>query len=137
MQLLFTNLLAWTFLGKSKFKSVVNQQLILVELEPNSIPQFMMHLLQIVVTLFDGTARHLRPPCSAEARASGLFRVLGIMLGHSLLQSGMGFPYLAPQCYWYVVGREEQALENLSVEDLNADVGALVKKVCYVIVFAY
>ena len=81
------------------------------------------------ITLFDGNVRRLRPHCSAEARSSGLFKVLGKMVGHSIMQDGIGFPYLAPMCYWYLAGREQKALESLSVEDLNEDVGFLVTKV--------
>lgn len=90
------------------------------------------------IILFDGNARRLRPHCSAEARSSRLFTVLGMMVGHSIMQDGIGFPYLAPSCYWYMVGKEQQALENLSVEDLNEDVGTLVKKVnvCYFVLLS-
>ena len=56
--------------------------------------------------------------------------MLGMMVGHIIIQDGIGFPYLALVCYWYVAGREQKALETLSIEDLNKDVGCLVTKVC-------
>lgn len=56
------------------------------------------------VTLFEGSPRRLRPNCTAEARSSGLFKVLGMMIGHSIKQDGIGFPYLAGVCFWYIAG---------------------------------
>lgn len=81
------------------------------------------------ITLFDGDVRYLRPHCSAEARSSDLFKILGIMVGHSIMQDGIGFPYLSPVCYWYVAGQEQKALESLSIKDLNEDTAFLVTKV--------
>ena len=83
------------------------------------------------ITLFDGEVRYLRPHCSAEARSSGLFKILGIMVGHSIMQDGIGFPYFSSVCYWYVAGKEQKALESLSVKDLSEDVGFLVTKVIF------
>ena len=81
------------------------------------------------ITLFDGDVRYLRPRYSAEARSSGLLKILGMMVGHSIMQDGIGFPYFLPVCYWYLAGKEQKALESLSVKDLNEDVGFLVTKV--------
>lgn len=81
------------------------------------------------ITLFDGDVRYLRPHCSAEARSSGLFKTLGLMVGHSIIQDGIGFPYLSPVCYWYIAGQEQKALESLSIKDLNEDTAFLVTKV--------
>jgi len=57
------------------------------------------------IVLLDGDPRHLRPHCSAEAGSSGLFKVLGMMVGHSIIQDGIGFQYLSGVCYWYVAGK--------------------------------
>ena len=61
------------------------------------------------VKLFDGPPHCCRPVCTAEARSCGLFKVLGLMVAHSIAQDGVGFPYLSPTCYWYMVGGEEKA----------------------------
>ena len=37
------------------------------------------------VCLFDGPSNSVNPCYSAEARCSGLFKVLGTMVGHSIL----------------------------------------------------
>lgn len=81
------------------------------------------------IRLFDGPANQLRPACTAEARSSGLLKVLGSMISHSVCQDGIGFPYLSPTCYWYIVGGEERALEFISNEDLPADSAFVVSQV--------
>ena len=45
------------------------------------------------IKMFDGPTHSCRPRCTAESRTSGLFKILGIMLGHSISQDGIGFPY--------------------------------------------
>ena len=81
------------------------------------------------IMLFDGDVRYLRPHCSAEARSSGLYKTLGMMVGHSIMQDGIGFAYFSPVCYWYVAGQEQKALESLSIKDLNQDIAILVSRV--------
>ena len=85
------------------------------------------------VRLFDGPAHHLRPVCSAEARSTGLLKVLGGMVGHSICQDGVGFPHLSPTCFWYVVGGEEKALQYACTEDLPADAVFVLSQVCGVL----
>ena len=81
------------------------------------------------IELFDGPENHLRPSCSADARSSGLFKILGSMISHSICQDSIGFPFLSPTCYWYLVGGDEKALEYASLQDLPADAALLVTQV--------
>ena len=60
-------------------------------------------LLNKHLTLFDGPSQSCRPVCTAESRSSGLFKVLGKMVGHSIVQEGIGFLYFSPVCYVIVV----------------------------------
>lgn len=82
------------------------------------------------VKLFDGPSHSCRPRSTAESRSSGLFKVLGAMVAHSICQDGIGFPYLSPTSYWYLIGGDERAMEFASVEDVGADVASVVCKVC-------
>ena len=83
-----------------------------------------------VIRLFDGPPNHLRPVYSAESRASDMFTVLGSMIGHSILQDGVGFPYLSPLCYWYIVSNDEsKALQYVSMDDVGLDVAQTIKQV--------
>ena len=79
--------------------------------------------------LFDGPPNHLRPLYSAEARASGLFTVLGTIVGHAILQEGIGFPYLSPMCFWYLACGEETALKYASLVDVGSAVATVISKV--------
>lgn len=79
--------------------------------------------------IFDGELPRLRPRCTAEVRSSGLLRLLGIMIGHSIGQDGIGFPYLSPTCYWYLVGGEDKALQYASLDDIPADSSCVISQV--------
>lgn len=81
------------------------------------------------LSLFDGPDYHLRPMCTAQARSSGLFRVLGTMVAHSIVQNGVGFPYLSPVCYWYIADGEERSLQHLSTVDISLDAAHVVDMV--------
>ena len=81
------------------------------------------------VRLFDGSQNSVRPCYSAEARCSGLFKVLGTMVGHSILQDGIGFPYLSPAAYWYIAAGEEKALEYVNPAVVGGDTAYAVTKV--------
>ena len=79
-----------------------------------------------VIKLFEGEDNYLRPVTSAEARSSGLLKILGKMVGHSICQEGIGFPFLSPTCYWYMVGG---AIEQVSTQDFPADTALLIQQV--------
>ena len=68
-------------------------------------------------------------PCTALSRSCGLYKVLGAMIGHSISQDGVGFPFLSPACYYYMVGGDEIALEHISMNDIGADVASVITKV--------
>lgn len=78
------------------------------------------------IRLFDGGDNRLRPALSAVARSSGMLKILGKMLSHSIFQDGIGFPYLSPACYWYLIGNEDMAIEHISLDDLPADAATLI-----------
>ena len=52
--------------------------------------------------LFTGQENRLTPVYSSENLLTEIFEIVGKMIGHSLIQDGPGFPYLAPAIYWYV-----------------------------------
>ena len=81
------------------------------------------------IKLFDGPSHSCRPTCTAESCSCGLFKVLGLMVARSIAQAGVGFPYLSPTCYWYMVGGEEKAIEHISLCDVGADTAAVVSQV--------
>ena len=80
-------------------------------------------------TLFTGPSHSLSPVCTPKAWSSGLFKVLGSMVGHSICQDGIGFPFFSLANYYYIVGGEEKALQLCSVNDIGADVATVISKV--------
>ena len=52
--------------------------------------------------LFEGTANRKLPSYNSTSVHSGLFKVLGRMIGHAIIQSHIGYPCLAPSVYWYI-----------------------------------
>ena len=83
-----------------------------------------------VMKLFEGSENSLRPICTAESRSSGLFKILGTMVAHSICQDGVGFPYLSLTCYWYLIGGEQQALQFSSLQDIPGNSAVLIGQVC-------
>ena len=79
--------------------------------------------------LFDGPPNSIRPHYSAATRCSGMFKVLGSIVGHSIFQDGIGFPYLSAVCYWYIAAGEEEALQYLTLDDVGADCCSFVNQV--------
>ena len=51
------------------------------------------------------------------------------MVAHSISMDGVGFPYLSPTYYWYIVEGEDRALQFVEEGDVGADVFHLVKEV--------
>lgn len=81
------------------------------------------------VRLFDGPPNYVRPLYSAEARCSGLFKVLGTMVGHTIILDGIRLPYFSPVSYWYIVSGEEKALKYVNISDVGKDTAYAVTKV--------
>lgn len=81
------------------------------------------------IHLFDEPPHSLHPVCTALSRSCGLYKILGKIIGHSIGQDGIGFPYLSRASYWYMVRGEDIALEYASVDDVGADVQAVIAKV--------
>ena len=51
------------------------------------------------------------------------------MIGHSLSQDGIGFPFLSPLCYFYIAVNEETALTWASLNDVGEDTKYFISQV--------
>jgi len=79
-------------------------------------------------SIFIGDRHRLRPHHSPQLLP--LIKILGIIIAHSLVQGGPGFPYFAPYIYWYLVsGSEETSLSYVTAADLTPSVADLVQRV--------
>ena len=84
-----------------------------------------------VPTLFEGQEGRLMPVYSSSILYSGIMTAVGKMIAHSIAQCGVGFPYLSPVCYWYLVtGDVQKAIGYANVTDIrDFEVSDLVKRV--------
>ena len=80
--------------------------------------------------MFDGPGDHLRPAFRMSNLSSGMFRVLGQMVAHSLNLDGQEFPYLSECIYYYLAGLIDRAMTLVTDADLSEQVKTLVQEVC-------
>ena len=72
------------------------------------------------IQMFQGPPERLVPIYRSDNLLTGVFEVLGKIVAHSLIQSGPGFPFLAPSIYWYVAtGDLQQGLARARVVDIS------------------
>ena len=81
--------------------------------------------------LFTGPPNRLTPMYSTGNLLSSIFETLGKMIGHSLIQQGPGFPYLAPAIYCYIAtGDLNEAISRASrVDVMDAELLMILEKV--------
>ena len=62
--------------------------------------------------------------------SAGVMRLVGRMIGHSIVLDQVDFPYLSPTCYYAMVGNQDQALLLCTPEDASERVQLVLKEVC-------
>ena len=72
------------------------------------------------LTLFQGEPNYLRSLYSVENQSTSIFKVLGKMIAHSIALDGIGFPYLSPVCFWYIIDGVDKALPFIGKDDVTA-----------------
>ena len=72
--------------------------------------------------LFEGPPDRRRPVFRMSSLAAGIMKLLGRMIGHSIILDCQGFPYLSPACYRYMVGSYDQALPLCQPNDASQSV---------------
>lgn len=83
------------------------------------------------LVLFEGPDGRLMPKYSATIVYSGILTVVGKMIAHSIVQCGIGFPFLSPAAYWYIVsGDIARAVGYCNISDVrDIEVAQLIQKV--------
>lgn len=84
--------------------------------------------------LFQGPPNYIRPLYSIENHSTGVMKVLGQMIAHSVAMDGVGFPYLSPACFWYLVGGVDKALPFIGKDDVSDAVYSVVTEVLIICV---
>ena len=83
---------------------------------------FQLALDQIKTRLFQGKVDRVIP--IKDSTKLMLFRIAGMVLGHSLLHHGPCFPVLCPAVYYYLVGKSEDVAIHLNKEDIPLTAGS-------------
>ena len=79
--------------------------------------------------MFEGPHNRLRPTFKISVLNSGILKIFGKMIAHTLLMDGVGFPYLSPSCYYYMAGKWNIAVTFISDEDVSSRVRHILKQV--------
>lgn len=79
--------------------------------------------------IFEGPPDRLRPIFRMSNIDSGVMRTVGVMVAHSFVLDGQGFPYLSESCYYYLAGLVDKAITVVSPDDLSEQVRRLVAEV--------
>ena len=85
----------------------------------------------LAANLFEGEEGRLLPSYSTSTVCSGVMKVIGKMIAYSIVQCGVGFPFLSPVCYWYLVTDDvNQAISYANITDVrDIEYADLIRKV--------
>ena len=81
------------------------------------------------VGLFEGPPNRRRPTFRISSLSAGMMRLLGRIIGHSIILDCQGFPYLSPACYSCMVGNHTKALSQCTLEDVSERVQRVLAEV--------
>ena len=79
--------------------------------------------------LFEGPPDRRRPAFRISNLSAGMMRLLGRMIGHSIILDYQGFPYLSPACYKYMIGNQDEALTLCRPDDASERVQHVLNEV--------
>ena len=85
----------------------------------------------LAANLFEGEEGRLMTSYSTIAVCSGVIKVIGKMIAYSIVRCGVGFPFLSPVCYWYLVTDDvNQAISYANITDVrDIEYADLIRKV--------
>ena len=83
------------------------------------------------LVLIEGPDGRLMHKYSATIVYSGILTLVGKLIAHSIVQCGIGFSFLFPAAYWYIVtGNIAKAVGYCNLSDVrDIKVGQLIKRV--------
>ena len=79
--------------------------------------------------MFDGPPERRRPVFRISSLSAGMMKVLGRMIGHSIVLDCRGFPFLSPASYRCMVGNYDQALSLCTPNDAAQSVQHVLREV--------
>lgn len=92
--------------------------------------QFFTQLLAAITDSFFQGKEYRSPIYNSDTVASGLMKLVGTIIVHSILQGGPGLPIFSPGIYYYLAkGNVEEALKGLTVTDCSLQMKHVIEKV--------
>ena len=94
------------------------------------IRQFYTQLLSAVSKQFFQGIKYCTPIYSSDVVAAGVMKLVGVMVVHSILQGGPGFPIFSPAVFNYLCkGDLQEAVKTMTIEDCSLHIQDLIRKV--------
>lgn len=74
----------------------------------------------VLPLMFEGAEGRLMPSYDSSVVYSGMMKVIGKIIAHSIVKCGVGFLYLSPVRYWYLItGDVSKAISYGNTEDVR------------------
>lgn len=123
------------FLTTSPFDDATKRLQIMYRGQPAAdtggvLRQFYTQLLIEVSNVFFHGEEYKSPIYNCEMVASGVMKLVGIIIVHSILQGGPGFPVFGPAVYNYLAtGDVQEAMKGLTIKDCSSQMAHFITMV--------
>ena len=92
--------------------------------------QFFTQLLKEISELFFFGEKSRRPIYNSDIVSSGMMKLVGTIIVHSVLLAGLGFPVFSRSVYRYIAtGKTDEVIQNMTVDDCSMPVRNFIEKV--------
>lgn len=93
------------------------------------IRQFCTQLLKVIADTFFQGDTYRSPVYYCDKVASGVMKLVGTIIIHSVLQGGPGFPIFSPGVYNYLAkGNLNEVMEAITIKDCSSHVEHFISK---------
>ena len=94
------------------------------------IRQFYTQLLKVIADAFFQGDTYRSPVYNCDMVASGVMKLVGTIIVHSVLQGGPGFPIFSPGVYNYLAkGKLNEVMEAITIKDCSSHMEHFITKV--------
>ena len=94
------------------------------------IRQFYTQLLKVIADTFFQGDTYRSPVYNCDMVASGVMKLVGTIIVHSVLQGGPGFPIFSPGVYNYLAkGKLNEVMEAITIKDCSSHMEHFITKV--------
>lgn len=94
------------------------------------VHHFYTQLFTVIIDTFFQEEQYRSPNYNSDTIASGIMKLVGTIIVHSILQGGTGLPVFSQGIYYYLTkGNAEEAMESLTVIDCSLEMRDFIFKV--------